>query len=952
MSNGLDVLKQHRDALLLAEVAAWLHDMGKCADAFLQPDGAGFYAVACQGQPRVNPHKAIFEPVELGQLPYWSSLSPRRGQCSRLEEANHTTALWRTLKYLAIDLHSLDDVVSLPGFGLATVRELVLWGRPLVSEQIQQFRSILGASADTAAFLGRAHGASHIEKEESGGAPSLFLSTPFGFEYAKLEDLNTKLREVLISVVSPSVNRKDIVTQLKAQWGRALGDTRYPENEVTLWDWSGTVAALYKASLAGAMLGFQPQPADLRWRLLSVRFDGLSFLASVSRLPDLLARKVVLDDALNRVRQLLEEQYPLGTEVFRDENGSVFVVPGCEKTNCSLDILTLQDSNSALLAELLRCAVWGAQWLDLQGEMRPVIKLDLMPWWGQDPRQAGNDEIPPVGEHLKDVTSPADPQWAAEQWQSATADICSVCALRPQAPPNSKAGQRKVCEVCEQRREDRAEQWASNLTTTIWTDEVADDNGRLALVVGQFELERWLDGTQVQALTVTDPAQDSSPNKANVARKNPSFARIRRVWETTRTFWQEISDRLGASVGTGAARLEIRPQSDDKLDLGQFHTYELLVNGIRLSVVWDGDHHRFITCDNLNYLAKPEQLGTQVADVVKRGRTFPLEEPVGYGGANRRLGTITVAQEVATLPEVYTPAIPILAEPRTFMALVPANKALDVVQAIKRKYETEMGKVRNRLPLTVGVVYAGRRTPLATLLDAGRRMLRRPCQTVKAEVRKLTPLNPLPDGWPGRVDVKLRLGEREIVVGVPTVMGDGTTPDVWYPYWQVAGRPTDRNRWFVGPDGEHWVHVCNLRPGDTVAFTSSTFDFEYLDVSSRRFEVAYGDDGRRLGKGKRQRPYLLEQVSDLKDAWQQISRLATSQIKGVEALIEAKRRDWGEPTGMLDVSPAFRQFVGDVLHEAEAHSEALEQAAIAGLLADALEIHLTIHKDKPQPKEA
>ena len=40
-----------------------------------------------------------------------------------------------------------------------------------------------------------------------------------------------------------------------------------------------------------------------------------------------------------------------------------------------------------------------------------------------------------------------------------------------------------------------------------------------------------------------------------------------------------------------------------------------------------------------------------------------------------------------------------------------------------------MGKVRNRLPLTLGVVYGGRRTPLASLLDAGRRMLRHPART-------------------------------------------------------------------------------------------------------------------------------------------------------------------------------------------------------------------------------
>jgi hypothetical protein len=90
----------------------------------------------------------------------------------------------------------------------------------------------------------------------------------------------------------------------------------------------------------------------------------------------------------------------------------------------------------------------------------------------------------------------------------------------------------------------------------------------------------------------------------------------------------------------------------------------------------------------------------------------------------------------------------------------------------------------------------------------------------------------------------------------------------------------------------------------------------------------------------------LEQLAELEDAWEQVGHLPTSQIKGLEALIEAKRRDWGEPIGTLNVSPTFKRFVGDVLREAQVYTPALEQAAITGLLADALEIHLTIHKEK------
>ena len=101
-----------------------------------------------------------------------------------------------------------------------------------------------------------------------------------------------------------------------------------------------------------------------------------------------------------------------------------------------------------------------------------------------------------------------------------------------------------------------------------------------------------------------------------------------------------------------------------------------------------------------------------------------IEEPTGYGVKNKIWGTVMLnSTSIEISNSQYTPAIPILAEPRTFIALVPADKALDVVDKIKAKYEREMGKVRNRLPLHLGIVYAHRRTPLRAILDAGRKML-------------------------------------------------------------------------------------------------------------------------------------------------------------------------------------------------------------------------------------
>lgn len=631
----------------------------------------------------------------------------------------------------------------------------------------------------------------------------------------------------------------------------------------------------------------------------------------------------------------------------------------------------------------------------------------------------------------------SNPQAVLSMWQTQkeTKDVCPVCGVRPQGydgagkPLNQKALNRNVCGICERRRVNRSSDWAGNLKTTVWTDEVADENGRLALIVGRFGLEHWLTGEALSSImafepstrTLKDPKRNNNcydfeynqfineihqalqsnqqPNKQtpllnnlllsyqrvgdsfadtydfyvgdsdlsrdqreahlfalSLMRQQPSPARLRRIWETIRRFWQTVleeKDEQGKPILAYAGRrLEIIPINRDDLNLGKFHSYELAVNHARISVVWDSDNRRFVVCENLAYFARPEQLGRPLQSYLQPGNSFTLEEPAGYGARNKKWGEITI-ERVNELPDDYLPVIPILAEPRTFMAIVPANRAMSVVKAIKTKYEREMGKVRNRLPLTLGVVYFGRRAPLAAAIETGRRMLARPAQSETWEVIHCTKENPISNKWPSSVCLTLKRGETQICLSIPTGMGDSQTPDLWHPYWRVDSKPTNRTRYFIGPDDKHWVHVTELRAGDRVEFMPSTFDYEYLDTTARRFEVIYDQHGQRRISEKRSRPYPLEDLETVEDVWQQLSQnLSTSQIKSIESLIEGKRHEWKQPRSVQKVDETFRQFVRDVLKEAQIWSEVVEQAALRGLMSDAIEIHMTLHKEKTAKDQA
>ncbi len=985
---NLQDLQKHRKDILLAEVAAWLHDMGKCADAFLQPSGMGFNAHVCQNNPRVNPHKAVYSPQELQNLPYWSSLSPQRGQCSRLEEAKHPTALWRTLQTISFTSQKLDILINLGAIGQICLRELILWGRPLVADRYRAFQRVLSIKTHLAAILGQSHNRAHMEKEdEADGGQSQELEMPFGYYRASLDDLNTKLKRVLDVITNSQIPRGIKLYILKKQFASAPGDTRRPINEVTLWAWSSIVAALYKAEIARCVLTEQKrQPQDVAWRLLSLRTDGLAYMLSAPSIPDLLARKDLLTDAWNRVQKVLEADYPLGLEVYRDENGPVFVVPDLDNL---LGLENPDDNHKTLreyIAEAFRQGtVKGDARLAINGEVVPWADMSRS-WSGQKDPNTGQLDLPPIGDMLEE-TPPlqSDPAAIAQAWCHHTEEICSVCGLRPQGP-GRKAKRRKMCDICEERRADRAQAWAVNLGSaflgTIWLDEVADANGRLALIVGQFDLTHWLEGTLVRSLAVRTPNNQNGHTEDEVA-KNPSFARLRRIWETTRRFWQDVAPTdpppeelrnfcnsngldikdlwegplsledsvAGKAIGGKRARIFLKAANADELAqrLGPFHAYEMVVQGRKVAVLWvppEGEDVKdipeenrggFWVIENLNYLERI--FGKPFEQVLQESDLYEIYEPSEYARPGRPIAQLHVEEDVQEVRDAYTPLIPILAEPRTFMALVPADKALDVVRAIKAKYEREMGKVRNRLPLHLGVVYADSHTPLRAVLDAGRRMLAQKAadkiwRVVGDQERQMAEQQGIPilhitemgkaetqlenerpeliyedpqqkteriteqyKTW-HRIVLQSQKPNRVVYWYAPAVMGDGQTEDHWYPYvfWQQdkdgktdPGNATQpRTRYYQAPNPfdcdpngnpqSGWlVHAGELKEGDVIYFTPATFDFIWLDHGGTRFEITYDEDGRR--RGTLHRPYLLDELDDLLACWKLLAGDREKKIK-------------------------------------------------------------------------
>ncbi|PXF59761.1 MAG: hypothetical protein C4B59_10685 [Candidatus Methanogaster sp.] len=1179
MINNPKELTKFRDVLLLSQTGSLLHNLGKATRRFFE-----WQINRDMGSAPRFKYQHILHLIGTDYFDFTNDLP---NLCIDLQETENQNILdSKTVNALTKRSFSLpgpfDDRSYRPGDMIEYLGQGKLEDdKSLYGSSGRYIIRIFPNGSRLTHLMNRAHrGASGGEKQDiyavgQTDSNHLYRATPFGWESRAptligIDDHKQEIEKIIqnhLGSASTPLDFDNFANKLlRPHLEAIIADTQHPLNDVTVWDIGHSGMAFLLTQAIGLMaqgrsidhdeLANMETENTLFWRVLSIRLDGLRYLEGASSLADLRVRYRLLQESMDRVRSALEGM-PVAIEVYRDENGSFYIFPDLP------DEHSLTRSVWKVLQSKLAVDGVALTW-SLSGQLVNHPK-DAGKYIGEYIcKQINNESELPDSHDLVAYTTP----W----WTATKKEICVVCGIRPQGygadqiqnylrnPKHysDKAELRKLCCFCMDRRRGVAERWVNRglQDSTVWIDEVADEAGRVALVVGQFNLQNWgmwypkkIDGaaltveTHLKIQNVGDTLEngdgvairrqgshyfewdmekkvlvgrtkvDSIPkfkqekfpslNKAvdtiecegtdyrivlcephgktinqehtiigfqflaenehalvtvgqRAARKiedlflwgndskwfavtgclnvyecpdfdelaeSQSFARIRRVWETTRYFWQDIlptdqEAEISESVcgreldrdTPGPHRLEISggmiPKKPNDTP-GPYHAYTLSLGNTKLSVVWDPKNQRFTTAHNLKYLAESTRLGIDVEGWLKTrdGQKIEIEEPTGYGSQNKIWGMIRIdADAVKPIPDsTYTPAIPILAEPRTFMALVPADKALDVVAAINEKYEREMGKVRNRLPLHMGVVFAPYKTPLRAVMDAGRRMLKQKASAEGAVSWEVTEkecfdadAGSLPEALRNdphfaayvRLELELIRGGRSAVWHVPLRMGDGSTPDCWYPYVFVKhdrdGNPPDgRKRMFEAPcpwnenKPTRLVHAEDLRcryvdengnkkAGDTIYFTPATVDFQWLDTSGRRFEIAYDNNGGRLKIPRR--PYLPNEFETLQKIWGTLSdHLTSTQIHAFREMIGTKREEWGISEESRGESETFRQFCRDAITNIEwkkcngkypwkrdagisKHDwlDAWADYAVRGWLDDTIELYMQIMKEKPK----
>lgn len=500
-----------------------------------------------------------------------------------------------------------------------------------------------------------------------------------------------------------------------------------------------------------------------------------------------------------------------------------------------------------------------------------------------------------------------------------------------------------------------------------------------------------------------------------------SFARFRRVWETTARFWQEVAPlkeqvedwqkglsgclAVTALEGEGTRRrLNLKLRLEKPRAIAAYHAYELEVAGVSIGIVptdVQDDRVTGVTIENLGYIAKqlgaPKKVCTDpyaaAMWVTERllakgdgGKERPprIRAAQGYGHGKIDCGAATI-EDVRLAEKDYHPVIPVLANPRIFAVLLPASAAVKLVRRIHKKYAEEMGKVRWRLPLTLGTVFFPRHLPLRIVLAAGWRLLERAGKFPGAKARVIDAVHPdlshpTPGSRPACVTVEAELldpapgqhGRRvKLKWEVPTAMGDRCTFDIWYPWVKLADQssaPPDRPLSFQH-EGVTWLHVMELKSEDEIEFYPSTWDFVFLENAGERFTIAYDESGRRLGLGRR--PYYMEEIDQLVNHWEKLrEHLSSTQRHALwQTLLERYARWVLDESGAAQPAPpnddSWQRFCRDTLLNAGWERvgqaamlnligktsadwpslETLTGAAASGLLFDLFELFMTILKE-------
>ncbi|MBP8944407.1 MAG: CRISPR-associated protein Csx11 [Paludibacteraceae bacterium] len=885
MNNLIENIKNKRDNILLGEIGALLHDIGKCDPNFVEKQSAE----------RIKglPHHAR----EIDKL-----LNPE---------------LINVFKKVKIKFNNEEK----------SVYDLIRYHHDVAGTLLTYLEKCDRLdSADDKGVVRR--------KQPK---DSTIITSPFGFPKEKidlqclkkrLDDLQNNLKVLFQNYTTRSTDitcfRSSIVTNVKTTFSHALGETRIPANDVTLWDHSHSTASLFKSVLCSMALDETLNPDKLQWRIFGFCWDGIGFINKGNKIADIISRSRIIEEIKNKLQNEFENEIPIGNVIYEDINGIYFTFPALSNDSKKLAKECIE-IGLKIIRDTSNDELWPFFTLSKASRTLTILSKELQ--FADEKRNIPKMTPALFIEEQKQIffDNPEMPESKNGE------DICPVCRLR------SKPEDDERCQVCEGRKRNRLSKWFDNRENTIWLDEVADTNNRIALLTFSFDLDRWLDGTMVKTLfsqtfedwknskkwqaiqnnlvqankdcvykvlekilSIKDSDKDKDKDKAakllntffedvkinnsnlshylsNIKEKietnqlnkenlatylftqNPSPARLYRIWTETKEFFELFINAIKKNniYSNKWKRLHffIDNASKDKIDLKNLEYAPLIIKIEGLNpesiLAMHTSNGEFYTIESLEKYKFQNKSGVEAAkEALNKEIEFISEEDNSEDNLIENNQNLKINNPAL---EEYYPFIELTKSPLSLRLIVPAADSAKIMNSVIKLCNDRFEKVLGKLPLNMSLLVANRKFPLYVLLEAGGRMLR----------NKEFKDPELMDAW---WDI------------------NGLRTDNYYNYYPL-----------IKKDSYNLDDLSTLSKGKSFALYPGYFDFDLLLGTNDRFNIIYNNK-KRAGNDYKlysQRPYYLYQYSEMVDLWEILNNnISSSQINFIEEMLTNKLREW------------------------------------------------------------
>lgn len=502
----VEELKRNRDEILKAEIGTLLFNLGKTHIGFWQKRGAEDYWKSHFGLNDIDNFKNDFK----NRFRY-KTFTSYRNYYNRIMAGE--------LKRINPDLHDF----------ILAKHKVKIPGKDSGQEEGIDFFEFIKGSSSSEQFVKSVffRGCENINSGIDKGAPSsgeqqlkgvLWLANAFGsfrnrVDIKDLDEARISFYRDLDAFLAsrgyyenPAWDniRNFVVHKIKAWYSLLLSDSRFPINDVTLWDQAFMSASMFKAVLAELYLNpdlkesYVQKPIRIRWRILGIQYDKLGLAEKghkISHIKWYRDKSRFIDD---QIKELLECTYPIGNEIYRDETGIYFLVGeslGEDREDSQLAVLHngLEEIKREILAVFKEHA--GDEFYPAIFLTRPSRGLmNLTYIW----KMAKENFL------QADWSSKEINRWLEGNAKGRAAGICQVCRQQLVFPAERRDEGKNICDFCfREKTQGRLQEWGkSRHGQTIWTSELRDRNGRIALVTLKFELEDWLNGDMLNSLLI------------------------------------------------------------------------------------------------------------------------------------------------------------------------------------------------------------------------------------------------------------------------------------------------------------------------------------------------------------------------------------------------------------------------------------------------------------------